>query len=92
MNMLSAIGAYAAISRELGVPLVWPGSGRATPRRRMSGCWRVPCAWAARVRAAANQTFNVTNGDVFLWQDLFPLVARRFGMELGRRTRCRWPC
>ncbi len=35
MNMLSAIGAYAAISRELGVPLVWPGAGaRRTSRTK----------------------------------------------------------
>jgi hypothetical protein len=38
---------------------------------------------AAGTEAAANRTFNVTNGDVFLWQDMFPLAAKRFGMELG---------
>jgi nucleoside-diphosphate-sugar epimerase len=83
MNLLSAIGAYAAISRELGFPLAWPGSGaritEATDARLLAGA----IAWAGASPAAANQTFNVTNGDAFLWQDMFPLVARVFGMETG---------
>ncbi|RAI58328.1 SDR family oxidoreductase [Roseicella frigidaeris] len=83
MNLLSAIGCYAAISRELGVPLVWPGAGarytEATDVRLLARAM----FWAAGAEGAANRTFNVTNGDVFLWQDLFPLVARRFGLEMG---------
>jgi nucleoside-diphosphate-sugar epimerase len=83
MNMLSAIGAYAAISRELGVPLVWPGAGarytEATDVRILARAMR----WAAGTDAAANRTFNVTNGDVFLWQDMFPLVAKSLGIEMG---------
>ena len=83
MNMLSAVGAYAAISRELGVPLIWPGAGarytEATDVRILACVMR----WAADAEAATNRTFNVTNGDDFLRQDLFPLVAKRFGMEMG---------
>lgn len=83
MNLLSAIGAYAAISRELGQPLVWPGSGARITEATDARLLARAMAWAADTPAAANRTFNVTNGDVFLWQDLFPLVARRFGMEMG---------
>lgn len=83
MNLLSAIGCYAAILRELGWPLVWPGSGarvtEATDVRLLARAMR----WAGGAESAANRSFNVTNGDVLLWQDLFPLVARRFGMEMG---------
>src|SRR3712207_3196428 len=82
MNMLSAIGAYAAISRELGLPLVYPGSGlrytEATDARLLARA----IAWAGGTAAAANQTFNVTNGDVFLWRS----EERRVGKE----CRSRW--
>lgn len=83
MNLLSAIGAYAAISRELGLPLVWPGSGERITEATDARLLARAIAWAGESPAAANQTFNVTNGDVFLWQDLFAVVARRFGLEQG---------
>jgi len=83
MNLLSAIGAYAAISRELGVPLVWPGSGQRITEATDVRLLARAIAWAGGSPAAANQTFNVTNGDAFLWQDLFPVVARVFDMEQG---------
>ena len=83
MNMLSAIGAYAAISRELGLPLVWPGSGERITEATDARLLARAIAWAGRSPAAANETFNVTNGDAFLWQNLFPVVARVFGMEQG---------
>jgi nucleoside-diphosphate-sugar epimerase len=83
MNLLSAIGAYAAISRELGLPLVWPGSGERITEATDARLLARAIAWAGESPAAANETFNVTNGDAFLWQDLFPGVAKLFGMEMG---------
>jgi nucleoside-diphosphate-sugar epimerase len=83
MNLLSAIGAYAAISRELGLPLVYPGSGQRYTEATDARLLARAIAWAGDAAAAANQTFNVTNGDVFLWQDLFPAVADRFGLRMG---------
>lgn len=83
MNLLAAIGAYAAISRELGLPLVFPGKGdritEATDARLLARAMR----WAAEAPAARNQIFNVANGDVLTWRGLWPVVARRFGMEIG---------
>jgi nucleoside-diphosphate-sugar epimerase len=83
MNLLSAIGAYAAISRELGLPLVYPGSGQRITEATDARLLARAMAWAGDSPAAANQIFNVTNGDAFLWGDFFPMVARLFGMELG---------
>jgi nucleoside-diphosphate-sugar epimerase len=83
MNLLSAIGAYAAISRELGLPLVWPGCGQRVTEATDARLLARAIAWAGASSTAANETFNVTNGDAFLWQDLFPVVARIFGMEQG---------
>jgi nucleoside-diphosphate-sugar epimerase len=85
MNMLSALGCYAAICRELGFPLTWPGSGARVTELTDSRLLARAIAWAGdqAAGAAADETFNVTNGDVMLWQDLFPQVAERFGMRMG---------
>ena len=40
------------------------------------------CEWAALEPKAANQAFNVHNGDVESWQNMWPRVARRFGMKV----------
>lgn len=83
MNVLAATGAYAAISRELGLPLVFPGAGdritEATDARLLASA----IIWAGQAAQAANQIFNVTNGDVLTWRSLWPVVARAFGMEVG---------
>lgn len=85
MNLLSAIGCYAAICRELGFPLAWPGSGQRITEATDARLLARAIAWAGdnAAGAAADETFNVTNGDVLLWQDLFPMVAERFGMRMG---------
>jgi nucleoside-diphosphate-sugar epimerase len=85
MNFLSAIGCYAAICRELGFPLTYPGSGQRITEATDARLLAHAIAWAGDNAdgAAADETFNVTNGDVLLWQDLFPLVAERFGMRMG---------
>jgi hypothetical protein len=40
-------------------------------------------AWAAEAPAAREQVFNVTNGDVFSWRDVWPSIAAMFDMEVG---------
>ncbi|SPQ19186.1 2c328a9d-3154-4131-bf54-d8c66fa1b544 [Thermothielavioides terrestris] len=42
------------------------------------------CEWAVAEPRAANQAFNVVNGDVQSWQDMWPRLARRFGMRVPR--------
>lgn len=85
MNLLSAIGCYAAICRELGFPLAYPGAGQRITEATDAGLLARAIAWAGdnATGAAADETFNVTNGDVLLWGDLFPMVAERFGMGMG---------
>jgi nucleoside-diphosphate-sugar epimerase len=86
INHVSAIGAYCAISRELGVPLRFPGPLYAglvelVDARLLASA----IAWGmSNPQAAANETFNVTNGDVLDWNNLFPRLARHFDMELDR--------
>lgn len=83
MNPVLAIGAYAAICRELALPFVYPA--------RHALMWEVTDAallaaaqhWAAQSPAASNQIFNVTNGDVFVLRDAWPHLAAALGLQVG---------
>ncbi|ONG46540.1 hypothetical protein BKE38_25250 [Pseudoroseomonas deserti] len=83
MNLLTALGAYAAISRELGLPLVYPGKGDRITEVTDARILAAAIAWAGATPGAANQIFNVTNGDAMTWRGLFPVAAKVFGMEMG---------
>jgi nucleoside-diphosphate-sugar epimerase len=83
MNIVAAIGAYAAVMRELGRPLAWPGGGRYINGGSDSRLIARVAEWAATHEVAANETYNVVNGDALLWQDFWGSIARHFGMEAG---------
>ena len=80
MNMVSAIGVHAAVLRELGRPLRFPGRGgfvtEATDARLLARA----ILWAGNEPRCAGETFNVTNGDILDWGALFPEFAEHFGM------------
>jgi len=40
-------------------------------------------AWAAGAPQAANQIFNITNGDVFAWRNVWPALAQTLGVKTG---------
>jgi nucleoside-diphosphate-sugar epimerase len=83
MNLLSAFGVYAAVMRELDLPLIYPGQGQRITEATDARLLARAIAWAGAAPAARNETFNITNGDVFLYQNLWPVLAKQFGMELG---------
>ena len=81
LNIIAAIGTFAAISRESGIPLRFPGGperiGEATDTRIIAKAME----WAGTTEAARDQIYNVTNGDIYVWQHLWPRVADLFQME-----------
>jgi nucleoside-diphosphate-sugar epimerase len=83
MNMIAAVGAYAAISRQLGLPLVYPGAGSRVTEATDARLLARAIAWSGRTPAAANQIFNIANGDVFTWENVWPVIARAFSMPVG---------
>lgn len=84
MNMGSTLAVYASICKQKNLPLEWPGSAA-----QWNGISDITDArilaeqmiWAATTPAAANQAFNITNGDVFRWSWLWPQIAHWFGVE-----------
>lgn len=83
MNVIAAIGAYAATMRELGRPLCFPGGGRYVHAASDSRLIAQAAEFAATRAPASNETYNIVNGDMLVWQDLWPAIARHFGMEVG---------
>ena len=85
-NLVSLIGAYAALCAELDVPFDFPGR---------PGCWNAltevtdathfahAMAFMATSPAAANEAFNITNGDLFRWKHLWPRLAAYFSVKPG---------
>jgi len=40
-------------------------------------------AWSAHAPAARDQVFNIANGDVYVWPDLWPVIAEEIGLPVG---------
>ena len=86
MNQLTAVALYAAISKQLGLPLRFPGRpGAFTAVYQMTDSRHLArgAVWAATSDRAANQAFNLTNGDTLRWCNLWPRIAQFFDMEAG---------
>lgn len=86
MNLAVAIAVYASISKELGLPLRFPGRpGAYDALLEMTDASLLARAtlWAATAPAAANQAFNINNGDLFRWSELWPKLAAWFGLDVA---------
>jgi hypothetical protein len=71
------------VMRKLGEPLRFPGGGRYVTASTDSRLIAEAIEFVATKPDAAGETYNVVNGDVFVWQDFWPSLAKHFGMELG---------
>lgn len=87
MNMLAAIGVYATLQKAEGLPLTYPGGPSAVSEAIDADLLAKAISLSFDNDAFSNQTFNITNGDVFRWQDTWPALAQIFGMETGEPDR-----
>ncbi|MEG3012465.1 MAG: NAD-dependent dehydratase, partial [Pseudomonas sp.] len=83
MNMATTLAVYASICKQTDRPFVFPGSRvqwdsltDMTDARQLAK----QQLWAATTPAAANQAFNVTNGDVFRWKWMWSRIADYFDL------------
>jgi nucleoside-diphosphate-sugar epimerase len=83
MNIVAAIGAYAALQREQGLPLSFPGGGRYINGASDSRLIARVAEFAATNEIAANETYNVVNGDALVWHDIWGSIAAKFKMPVG---------
>lgn len=83
LNVLPAIGVYAAIRREKGESFGFPGGPSFVWEMADADLVGEVMVWAAQSPQAANEIFNVTNGDVFEWRSVWPAMAKTLGVNAG---------
>ncbi|CAH9081860.1 unnamed protein product [Cuscuta europaea] len=86
MNIVGTLCVYAAICKHEGVPLRFPGVKAAW--EEYSDCSDADLIaeqeiWAAVDPYAKNESFNVSNGDVFKWKHFWKILAEQFDVEAG---------
>lgn len=86
LNVLPAIGVYAAIRREKGEPFGFPGGPSFVWEAADADLVGDVAVWAAHSPQAANEAFNITNGDVFEWRNVWPGIAETLGVKAGPDT------
>ena len=84
MNMATTLAVYASICKFTGRPFLFPGSTAQwksltdmTDARQLAK----HLLWASTTEAAANEAFNIVNGDVFRWEWMWSRIADWFGVE-----------
>jgi nucleoside-diphosphate-sugar epimerase len=86
MNLSTVIAVYATICKESGLPLAFPGtdaSYKALYQCSDAMLLAHAMVWMATDPRCANQAFNVTNGDLIRWENLWPQFARYFDIDIA---------
>jgi nucleoside-diphosphate-sugar epimerase len=81
MNLIPALGAHAAVMRERGPILPYPGGAERVSQAVDADLLARAIAWAGDTPVARGETFNITNGDVFTWPNIWPAIAEAVGMQ-----------
>ena len=86
MNVALALAVYGSICRELTVPMHFPGTvGGFTHLQELTDARLLAraIAWALTEPRCAGEAFNITNGDLIRWANLWPALAQFFEVEPG---------
>jgi nucleoside-diphosphate-sugar epimerase len=84
MNVIPALGVYAAMMRRAGkTRLDYPGGIGRVAQAVDADLLARALAWSGEAGAARNEIFNVTNGDVFVWPNVWPAIADALGFQPG---------
>jgi len=86
MNIVMVMGVFAALSRQAGVPLRFPGSHKTyngALAQVTDADWLARASiWAALDPAARNEAFNLV-GEPFRWERIWKVVADDFGITVA---------
>ncbi|WP_328603089.1 SDR family oxidoreductase [Amycolatopsis sp. NBC_00345] len=84
MNLALVIAVYASISKKLGLPLRFPGRpGAYTSLLEMTDARLLAEATVWAATSTADQAYNIANGDLFRWSELWPKIAAYFELEVA---------
>ncbi len=82
-NLIAVLGALASVLKARGEPLYFPGPEAAwLPVYQATDADLLSRAidWVGDTPATHGEIFNITNGDFFRWQNLWPTLAAVFDM------------
>lgn len=84
LNLAAVLAIYGALRRAAGEPFAFPSTG-ASFETLFNVCDSELLArasiWCATTPRCGNQAFNINNGDVFRWKEIWPALARFFDLE-----------
>jgi nucleoside-diphosphate-sugar epimerase len=83
MNIYAAIGVYAAVLKERGEPLYYPGEGLAIGEATDADLIARACEWVLHEPKAKNQCYNLTNGEFSSLKEEWHVIAEAVGMKPG---------
>lgn len=83
MNLIPVLGVYGALLKDRGEPLHFPGGAPGVLEAVDADLLARAIDWAGEAAEGRNQIFNVTNGDVFAWREVWPAIAEALGMRVG---------
>jgi nucleoside-diphosphate-sugar epimerase len=87
MNVIPALGVYAALMRRAGkTRLDYPGGVGRVAQAVDADLLARAIAWSGESENARNEIFNVTNGDVFVWPNVWPAIADALGFAAGEHV------
>ena len=90
MNMATVIAVYAALCKEMKLPLRYPGSAtayRALMEMTDAELLAKAIVWAGENDHCNGEAFNITNGDFNRWENLWPRLAEFFEMDYAAPQR-----
>ncbi|KIW84374.1 hypothetical protein Z517_03624 [Fonsecaea pedrosoi CBS 271.37] len=84
MNLYATIGVYAAVLKERGEPLYFPGRGQGVFESTDADLIAEACEYILLHNdTTQNQTYNLTNGESSSLREDWPLIAHSLGMQPG---------
>ncbi|GLU55231.1 NAD-dependent dehydratase [Dyadobacter frigoris] len=86
MNIVTSLATYAAMHRELGLPLRFPGSKagwNSLQETTDAELFGRATLWSLTEDKARNEIFNISNGDVFRWRQLWTELAKFYHLEIA---------
>lgn len=87
MNVVPALGVYAAMMKHAGkTALDYPGGVGRVAQAVDADLLARAIAWSGDSPMARNEIFNVTNGDVFVWPNVWPAIADALGFAPGEHV------
>ncbi len=86
VNLVHTVAVYGTVCQALGLPLYFPAGPvtfdaliQLTDSRLLAR----GSVWAALESHSENVIYNITNGDLFRWSDVWPRIAGYFRVEPG---------